>query len=66
MGKHTPYTSEPSNPHSSKSESREHVDLHHYGEGGRKDDSLTVPHLTDEKWVDYGRQAQEHREDQKK
>jgi hypothetical protein len=65
MSKHSPMTSEPSNPHSSKAEPQEHVDVHHFDEHGQKDDSLTVSHVTDKGMVDYGKEAQEHRDSQK-
>lgn len=65
MSKHTPYTSEPSKPHSSKAEPAEHVDIHHFGAGGKKDDSLTVPHVTDKGHVEYGRATDEWRKSKK-
>ena len=65
MSEHKPFTSEPSNPHTSKAEPAEHVDVHHFGEGGKKDESLTVPHVTDKGMVDLGKQAQELRDAKK-
>lgn len=63
--KHSPNTSEPSKPHSSKSEPREHVDVHHFDDKGQKDDSKTISHVTDKGMVDYGKDAQEWRDSQK-
>lgn len=63
--KHSPNTSEPSKPHTSKAESQEHVDVHHFDEKGEKDNSKTISHVTDKGMVDYGKDAQAHRESQK-
>lgn len=65
MSKHSPFTSEPSRPHSSQAEPREHVDIHHYGEDGKKDNSLTVPHVTDKDHVEYGRNIDAMRKQKK-
>lgn len=65
MAKHTPFTSEPSKPHSSKAEPETHVDMYHYGEGGKEDEDLTVRHITGEDTVKYGERTQELRDQQK-
>ena len=66
MGKHSPFTSEPSKPHSSKDEPRQHVEIHHFDEDGNKDDDMTISHVTDPKMVDYGHKIQEYRDKDKK
>lgn len=65
MGKHTPFTSEPSKPHESKAEPDTHVEIYHYGEDGKEDKDLTVRHVTDEDTVKYGERTQELRDQQK-
>ncbi len=39
--------------------------IHHFGEDNKKDDSLTVPHVTDPGQVQYGEDAQKLREEKK-
>lgn len=63
--KHSPNTSEPSNPHSSKAEPKEHVDVHHFDEKGEKDNPKTISHVTDKGMVDYGKDAKDFREGKK-
>lgn len=64
--KHAPFTSEVSDPHTSKDCPELHVDILHFGEDGKKDNDLTVAHVTDPAMVDFGQKQKEFREEQKK
>jgi hypothetical protein len=64
MTKHSPNTSEPSHPHHGSS-GQEEIDVHHFDETGRKNNDLTVPHVTDPGMVDYGKTIKEHRDSEK-
>lgn len=66
VGKHTPYTSETSDPHRSKTEPREHVDQIHYGKEGKRRKDLDVNHITDPGMVELGRKSKEFREQKKR
>lgn len=63
MSKHTPYTNEPSAPHTGKL-GTEHVNVYHYGEGGCKEGE--TKHQTDEGHIEWGRDAQKLRVQKKK
>lgn len=61
--RHIPYTSEPSKPHRSKVEPREHVDVYHYGKDAKKEGVTT--HITDEGHVEWGKGADKIRRKKK-
>jgi hypothetical protein len=62
MGKHHPFTTEPSNPHEG-SIGQKHVDYYHYGEGGKEVGRTS--HITNPGAIRYGEIAKEYRERQK-
>ncbi len=64
-GLHSPNTSEYSKPHSSAAEPQLHVDQHHYGSNGQKDNSLTNAHITDKGAVSMGKETYEHHKSKK-
>jgi hypothetical protein len=65
--KHTPFTSEPSKPHSSANKPETHVDFQHFGADGKQDKELTsqYTHITDPTSVEYAERTQQLREEMK-
>lgn len=62
MSKHSPNTSEYSDPHKSKGQPREHVDLVPFNEKGKPMHKDVQHQITDPKAVGFGRQTKEHRD----
>lgn len=59
--RHYENTSEYSEPHKSKTEPEEHVDLHAYGKDGEYDKEHSINHITDKDAVQMGKDSKELR-----